>query len=60
MFGCVEFPDQRSEHAVAGVAAEAEELDARIPLAGTGMMLASEVSSARSSLRAFGFLPGRR
>ena len=29
----------------------------RIPLAGTGMMLASEVSNARSSLRAFGFLP---
>ena len=29
----------------------------RIRLAGTGMMLASEVSNARSSLRAFGFLP---
>ena len=28
----------------------------RIPLAGSGMMLASEVSNARSSLRAFGFL----
>ena len=55
--GCVEFLDQGGEHAVAASLPRPRSWIRRIPLARSGMRLAAEVSNARSSLRAFSFLP---